>query len=69
MSSRYVGSKRLDTNDEDVPAELSRREAQNRAKPSGKSGGAKSPVDSMHVDAPKHPHHAHRSRSKVRRER
>ena len=69
MSSRYVGSKRLDSDDEDVPAELSRREAQDRAKPTRGSGGAKSPVDSMHVDAPKHQHHTHRPRSKSRRAR
>ena len=54
MTSRNVGKKRLDSDDEDVPAELAQREAQDRAKPSEGSGGAKSPVDSMHVDAPKH---------------
>jgi len=53
MTSRNVDPKRLTTDDEDVPAELSKREAQDRAKPSPGSGGAKSPVDSMHVDAPK----------------
>ena len=45
--------------DEEVAAERDvqesgeRREGQDRAKPTGKAGGAKSPVDSMHVDAPK----------------
>jgi hypothetical protein len=52
MASRNVGEKRLESNDEEVPAELSKREAQDRAK-SESGGGAKSPVDSMHVDAPK----------------
>jgi hypothetical protein len=54
MTSRNVDPKRLTTDDEEVPAELSKREAQDRAKPTEKSGGARSPVDSMHVDAPKH---------------
>jgi hypothetical protein len=39
--------------DENVPAESSKREAQDRAKPKPGAGGARSPVDSMHVDAPK----------------
>jgi hypothetical protein len=52
MASRNVGEKRLDTDDQEIPAELSKREAQDRAK-SESGGGAKSPVDSMHVDAPK----------------
>src|SRR5687767_12449228 len=51
MPSKNVGSKRRATNDKEVPAELSKREAQDR--PKGSRGGqAKSPVDSMHVDAP-----------------
>jgi hypothetical protein len=50
MPSHNVGSKRLDTDDAEVPAELAQREAQDRAK-SGE--GPRSPVDSMHVDAPK----------------
>ena len=54
MTSRNVGPKRLTSDDEDVPAELSTREAQDRAKPSEGGGGAKSPVDSMHVETPKH---------------
>ena len=49
MASRNAGSKRKETPDAEVPAELSRREAQDR--PAG--GQAQSPVDSMHVDAPK----------------
>ena len=49
MASDNVGSKRKDTADSEVPAELAKREAQDR-----QSGGqAQSPVDSMHVDAPK----------------
>lgn len=50
MASDNVGAKRLESNDEEVPAELSKREAQDRAKD---AGNATSPVDSMHVDAPK----------------
>ena len=53
MPSDNVGKKRLETNDMEVPAELAKREAQDRAKPTENSGGARSPVDSMHVDAPK----------------
>ncbi|HJR66262.1 MAG TPA: hypothetical protein VJ802_07510 [Gemmatimonadaceae bacterium] len=53
MPSQNVGSKRKNTRDAEVPAELAQREAQDR--PSGKSGSgrAESPVDAMHVDAPK----------------
>ena len=57
MTSRNVGSKRLDTDDADVPAELGRREAQDRPKGTGRAGQAESPVDSMHVDAPKQQDH------------
>jgi hypothetical protein len=39
--------------DEVVPAEGAKREAQDRAKPRSGAGGARSPVDAMHVDAPK----------------
>lgn len=53
MPSRNVGKKRLAGNDREIPAELARREAQDRAKPTARRGGAESPVDSMHVDAPK----------------
>ena len=52
MPSRNVGAKRKTASDAEVPAELSKREAQDRP---GKTAGAhaQSPVDSMHVDAPK----------------
>jgi hypothetical protein len=50
MPSDNVGKKRLVGNDSEIPAELAKREAQDR--PKG-TGGAESPVDSMHVDAPK----------------
>ena len=53
MPSRNVGKKRRVGNDPEVPAELARREAQDRPKPSERQGGARSPVDAMHVDAPK----------------
>lgn len=53
MPSKNVGSKRLAGKDREIPAELARREAQDRPKPSSRRGGAESPVDSMHVDAPK----------------
>lgn len=51
MPSRNVGSKRMTTRDAEVPAELAKREAQDRPSSRPGSGGAKSPVDSMHVDA------------------
>ena len=64
MRSRSnVGKKRLVGNDTEVPAELGRREAQDRAK--GK-GGAESPVDAMHVDAPKHQRNARGHRHNLR---
>jgi hypothetical protein len=53
MPSKNVGKKRLAGSDREIPAELARREAQDRSKPSSRRGGAESPVDSMHVDAPK----------------
>ena len=37
----------------DVQGEDIRREGQDRAEATPRSGGAKSPVDKMHVDAPK----------------
>ena len=52
MPSRIVGSKRKNTGDPEVPAEMDKREAQDRGGRTG-SGRAKSPVDAMHVDAPK----------------
>jgi len=48
-----VGSKRKNTPDPEIPAELAKREAQDRAGSDKAGGGAKSPVDAMHVDAPK----------------
>ena len=54
MPSRNVGRKREDTDDSEVPAELAQREAQDRAASRTGDGRAESPVDSMHVDAPKH---------------
>ena len=48
MASENVGAKRAETDDSEIPAELGKREAQDRAK----GEGARSPVDSMHVDAP-----------------
>jgi hypothetical protein len=53
MASRNIGKKRDTGRDEEIPAELERREAQDRSKPDAGSGGARSPVDAMHVDAPK----------------
>ena len=41
-----------------------RHEGQDRAKPSEKAGGARSPVDSMHVDAPKKQDNARGHRQK-----
>ena len=54
MPSENVGDKRKTAGDAEVPAELGKPEAQDRAKPRPNAGGARSPVDSMHVDAPKH---------------
>ena len=53
MPSRNVGSKRKATRDAEVPAELAKREAQDRAGSRSGSGRARSPIDAMHVDAPK----------------
>ena len=53
MPSRYVGSKRQAGDDKEVPAELARREAQDRPHARRGAGGARSPVDAMHIDAPK----------------
>ena len=54
MPSRNVGKKRRVGTDAEIPAELAKREAQDRAASRTGSGRAQSPVDSMHVDAPKH---------------
>ena len=52
MASKNVGARRKKASDAEVPAELGRREAQDR--PKGERGShAQSPVDAMHVDAPK----------------
>jgi hypothetical protein len=67
MPSRNVGSKRKATPDSEIPAELSKREAQDRPAPRGGSGGAKSPVDAMHVDAPKQQDNARGHRQKKSR--
>lgn len=53
MPSRDVGSKRQTSGDAEVPAELAKREAQDRPTSRSGAGRAKSPVDAMHVDAPK----------------
>jgi hypothetical protein len=53
MPSRNVGSKRKPTSDAEVPAELAKREAQDRKGSDAGRGRAQSPVDSMHVDAAK----------------
>jgi hypothetical protein len=53
MSSQNVGKKRQVGNDTEIPAELAKREAQDRARSRTGSGRAESPIDSMHVDAPK----------------
>ena len=60
MPSRNVGTKRQNTNDPEVPAELAQREAQDRPSSDDDSGHqARSPVDSMHVDAPKQQDNEH----------
>jgi hypothetical protein len=64
MPSRNVGSKRLTTDDREVPAELAQREAQDRAKTGEGEANPRSPVDSMHVDAPKHQDNARGHRQK-----
>ena len=53
MPSRNIKPKRGTGGDEEIPAELAKREAQDRAGSRTDSGRAQSPVDSMHVDAPK----------------
>ena len=53
MPSRNVGSKRLNSRDAEVPAELAKREAQDRPASKSGDGRAESPIDSMHVDAPR----------------
>ena len=65
MPSRNVGSNPQNTNDPEIPAELAQREAQDRPSSDDTSNHqAKSPVDSMHVDAPKQQdnEHGHKQR-------
>jgi hypothetical protein len=64
MPSRNTGSKRQRTRDAEVPAELAKREAQDRSGSRSGSGRAKSPVDAMHVDAPKRQDNARGHRQK-----
>ena len=64
MPSRNVGPKRKNGRDAEVPAELAQREAQDRASSKSGSGRAKSPVDAMHVDAPKRRDNEHGHRQK-----
>ena len=64
MASRNVGSKRQNTRDPEVPAELAQREAQDRPRSRSGEGKAESPVDSMHVDAPKQQDNARGHRQK-----
>ena len=55
MPSRNVGSKRQSSTDAEVPAELAQREAQDRpSSDEDTNHQARSPVDAMHVDTPKH---------------
>jgi hypothetical protein len=64
MASRNVGSKRQNTPDSEIPAELAQREAQDRAGSRSGEGTAESPVDAMHVDAPKRQDNARGHRRK-----
>ena len=64
MPSRNVGSKRQTTRDAEIPAELAKREAQDRSTSRSGSGRARSPVDAMHVDAPKRQDNARGHRQK-----
>ena len=64
MASRNVGSKRKTGRDAEVPAEMAKREAQDRAGSRTGSGRARSPVDAMHVDAPKKQENARGHRQK-----
>ena len=68
MPSRNVGSKRQRTPDQEIPAELAKREAQDRSGGRRGEGRPKSPVDAMHVDAPKRQDNArgHKARREVK---
>jgi hypothetical protein len=63
MPSDNVGKKRRETRDAEIPAELAKREAQDRPH-RGDGSEAESPVDSMHVDAPKRQKNARGHRQK-----
>ena len=67
MPSRNVGTKRKNTRDAEVPAELAKREAQDRSASRSGEGRARSPVDSMHVDAPNRQDNARGHRQKKER--
>jgi hypothetical protein len=67
MASRNVGAKRQRTGDPEIPAELGKREAQDRPGGPAGEGRAKSPVDAMHVDAPKQQDNARGHRQKKSR--
>lgn len=66
MPSRNTGPKRQTGRDAEVPAELAKREAQDRSGSDTGSGRAKSPVDAMHVDAPKQQDNARGHKRKKR---
>ena len=66
MPSPNVGSKRKTGRDAEVPAEMGKREAQDRAGSRTGSGRARSPVDAMHVDAPRQQENARGHRQKKR---
>jgi len=66
MPSRNIGSKRATGRDTEIPAELAKHEAQDRARSREGRGRARSPVDAMHVDAPKRQDNA-RGHKQVRR--
>jgi hypothetical protein len=53
MPSRNIGKKRDTGRDAEIPAELAKREAQDRSKGQPGQGRAQSPIDAQHVDAPK----------------
>jgi hypothetical protein len=66
MPSRNIGKKRDTGRDAEVPAELPKREAQDRAKSATGKGRAQSPVDAQHVDAPKRQDNARGHRQQKR---
>lgn len=66
MPSRNIGKKRDTGRDAEIPAELPKREAQDRAKGETGRGRAESPVDAQHVDAPKRQDNARGHRQQKR---